>query len=339
MNNTKELTQDEMKTTLEAFYSNELYDLPLYIWGEAGAGKSQVVFDFVKKVYKEEKTPFFFQSCTPNTSEGRLIGYYTPSGEYVIPGPLKMAQDGGILVLEEFDALDPGVALVLNSLLAQRIFSIGDQTFPVHKNFMCIALGNTDLETVDYGYKRQEQDLSVISRFVRFKMGSDQESIKNTLPIYKQVRKLEAHRKTFISMRKLSYLQKIIDAGVTSSLPKAVEIAFETTLTETEAKFFLQPRPESSFKEFDDEKPIRELHSVEGWDHKSSAQLNYATSSKDAILAKFQSELTSTDEAYAEKLKSVKFWIDLKLPSTFNNLTYKTFREKLYAAISERGIK
>ncbi len=336
---TPELSQDQMYETLKAFHDGELYDLPIYLWGEAGAGKSEVVFKFVKEVSKAEKVPFFFQSCTPNTSEGRLIGYYSPSGEYVIPGPLKMAQEGGILVLEEFDSLDPGVALSLNSLLAQRIYSIGNQTFKAHDKFMCIALGNTDLETVDYGYKRQEQDLSVVSRFIRFKMGAAQDAIKNKVPVYSMVRKLEKSRNTSFSMRKLSYLQRLVDSKVTSSVSKAVEIAFETKLTEPEIRFFSSPRPENSFKEFDVEKDISSLSGVDGWDNKSQEQLSYALSSKEKVLAKFQNELTEADEKYSNVLKSCKFWIDLFSPINFRTLTYKTFREKLYSAVAERGIK
>lgn len=143
----------------------------IFIYGPTGCGKSYVA----AQVAKTLKLPFYFVSCTAGMSEGVLAGRLLPVGkqgtfEYVISEFIKAYETGGVFLLDEVDAADPNVMLIINSALANGKMAVSNRPakpYAVkHKNFICIASANTVGTGSDRMYSgRNKLDAATLDRF------------------------------------------------------------------------------------------------------------------------------------------------------------------------------
>jgi hypothetical protein len=139
--------------------------------GPAGCGKSHLC----EQVAKALGLRFGFISVSAGMSEGSLLGRLIPTGEagkfeYHISRFVDCYENGGVFLLDEIDAADSNVLLVINSALANGHLAIPARTAnPVakrHPDFVCIAAANTFGTGADRQYVgRNQLDESTLDRF------------------------------------------------------------------------------------------------------------------------------------------------------------------------------
>lgn len=110
----------------------------VFLYGDAGTGKSQLAEQVGQAlgldVYQIGAVKDVYQ----------LRGSFTATGEYVPSTFYNAFTNGGLLIIDEGDAMDAEAALELNGALSQRRFD-----FPIlgnmkaHENFRVIITGNT----------------------------------------------------------------------------------------------------------------------------------------------------------------------------------------------------
>lgn len=111
--------------------------IPVLMIGPAGSGKTTMG----ELVARDLKLPFGVISCSGGMTTMDLIGSLMPTGaggsfEFVASKFTEMCQRPGVFLLDEIDAADENLLLVLNAAIAQREFQIPTlniQTLPVFK--------------------------------------------------------------------------------------------------------------------------------------------------------------------------------------------------------------
>ncbi|PYV13060.1 MAG: hypothetical protein DMG21_21985 [Acidobacteria bacterium] len=116
--------------------------------GPAGCGKSH----FAEQVAKALALRFRSISCSGAMSEGQITGRLIPTGdggkfEYQRSQFVEFYEEGGVFLLDEIDAADANVFLVLNQALANGHLPvpnrIGSPQAMRHQDFVLIAAANT----------------------------------------------------------------------------------------------------------------------------------------------------------------------------------------------------
>ena len=162
-----EIIVDPKKTHAQA--STLIRNLKLYkqtmIVGPTGSGKSTLA----KQAADAMKLPYAAYSCNEEASKTELIGFNDLSG-YNQPNFLTFYENGGVLLIDEYDAMSPGMALVLNAAFDRS----GQLSVPTrksnpiaikHPDFYCILAGNTwGHASVEYS-GRDLQDRAFLDRF------------------------------------------------------------------------------------------------------------------------------------------------------------------------------
>lgn len=148
----------------------EFENLPVYLYGPAGSGKNVLC----KQLADEMGLPFYYTNCVLTKYD--LVGYGDANGNYVSTAFFKAFTEGGVFMLDEFDASDESAAITLNAALANRYFD-----FPVignveaHPNFKIIACGNTCGRGADEEYTgRNCLDAATLDRFSVVKIDYDE---------------------------------------------------------------------------------------------------------------------------------------------------------------------
>ncbi len=144
---------------------------PIMLIGPAGCGKSHVGGMLAKSLGLK----FRAISCTSGMSEVHLIGRSVPniadgSSTFMSTDFLDCYENGGVFLLDEMDAADPNLLLVLNSALANGFISIparaDDAMAYQHRDFVIVASANTFGRGADRVYVgRNQLDESTIDRF------------------------------------------------------------------------------------------------------------------------------------------------------------------------------
>lgn len=139
--------------------------------GPAGCGKTYLG----EQVAKALKLDFGFISCSTGMSEGHLTGRLLPTGkggamEYHATDFVRCYENGGVFLIDEVDAADPNVMLVLNAALANGFLPlpnrVGKPIAKRHKDFVCLAAANTFGRGADRLYVgRNQLDEATLDRF------------------------------------------------------------------------------------------------------------------------------------------------------------------------------
>lgn len=133
----------------------------VYLAGPAGSGKTFAVTQAAAILGLRSAV----QPCG-GISVGRLLGFATAGGGEVPTLFADYFENGGVLVLDEFDRMPAHVSIALNAALANRVAVIGGRSVKAHADFVIIATGNTDLRGATDEYTAgQCIDLSTIARF------------------------------------------------------------------------------------------------------------------------------------------------------------------------------
>ena len=117
---------------------------PVYITGPSGNGKSSMVLNICAK----NKIPLIRINCSVQSDEEKLVGSKTlvDGTIKIVDGPLVTAmRQGAAVCLEEIDALDTRLALVLQGICEGRsfYFALTGETIVPAPGFNIIGIGNT----------------------------------------------------------------------------------------------------------------------------------------------------------------------------------------------------
>lgn len=131
--------------------------------GGAGGGKTHLV----KQIAESLKLPFYPMSVGLQTTKSDLLGFINATGVYMSSVIREAYENGGVLLLDEFDSAHAGVVTILNSLLANGHASFPDKIVNKHKDFVCICACNTYGRGANVDYVgRNRLDGATLDRFI-----------------------------------------------------------------------------------------------------------------------------------------------------------------------------
>lgn len=156
--------------------------LNVMLVGPAGCGKT-VMAGSVAQAFDRKLTAI---SCSAGMSEAQLLGRLLPLGDggafkYVESPFVKAYREGGVILLDEMDAADPNLLLVINAALANGFVEIEaraanglDVRVERHPETIITAAANTWGSGADTQYiGRGALDVSTLDRFYRFAVDYD----------------------------------------------------------------------------------------------------------------------------------------------------------------------
>lgn len=143
----------------------------IMIYGPTGCGKTHVCGQLARALDLQ----FASVSCTTGMSEGVLTGTLLPTGkggqfQFATSAFLDCFENGGLFLLDEMDAADPNVLLIINAALANGWISLpkrlGSTSAVRSPDFLCVATTNTLGTNADRVYAgRNKLDGATLDRF------------------------------------------------------------------------------------------------------------------------------------------------------------------------------
>lgn len=142
-----------------------------FLVGPAGSGKTTIA----RQVCETLKRKFYCENRV--TSEFKLLGFMDAHGDYVRTQFRDAYEKGGGFLFDEVDASDPDALVALNSAIENGVCPFPDKLVSVHKDFFCIAAGNTYGRGADRHYVgRNQLDASTLDRFMIIEVDYDEEA-------------------------------------------------------------------------------------------------------------------------------------------------------------------
>ncbi len=175
-----EITTGKKKATIDAGTQHQTFPAlltmisagcPVFMVGPAGSGKTRGGEEVARVLGRK----FYPQSVGPQTTQSHLMGYMDAAGKYIRTAFRDAFEKGGLFLLDEIDAGNPGVLTCLNSALANTYCSFPDGIIKRHGEFICIAAGNTWGSGADRQYVGRNQiDAATLDRFAFLTWDYDQ---------------------------------------------------------------------------------------------------------------------------------------------------------------------
>jgi len=178
-------------------------DLPVFVHGEAGTGKSHAGRAAAKAMGLE------YRECImgPSDPASKLLGLRMIDGTIVKTQVREAWEHGGVLLFDEVCASNPSVLTVLNNAIESGRLDFPDGPIMRHKDCRMMLADNTDGERVSAHYPtRRVLDPAFLSRFYRFewvrdealetavatsRAAGDDEALATCLEFYRRVRARE----------------------------------------------------------------------------------------------------------------------------------------------------
>ena len=192
--------------------------------GPAGTGKTYMIASLSDRMGLD----FYKYSCSRDSSVHDLIGYKQPRSEtYLETTFLKAYENGGIFLVDEYDAMSGDMALFFNGIAdSSKFISIPHRDDkPIaqkHKDFHLVMCGNTwGKGSIEYS-GRDFQDLALMDRFrfCRHHVGYHLSLEKELMgPHHNFATKLRASLEktgSYLSTRNIEDMSNLIRAGVTT---------------------------------------------------------------------------------------------------------------------------
>lgn len=182
-----EITFDGKKTEVKGIVHREFdkllktvaSGLSVLMVGPAGTGKSHSA----ETIANALGLNFYAISVGQQTSKSDLIGYMSANGNYVRTQFREAYENGGVFLLDEMDAGNSNVLILLNSALSNGQMAFPDKMVKRHPDFRMIGTANT------YGYGASRQyvgrnqiDAATLDRFVTIDWDID-EQVERSLAV------------------------------------------------------------------------------------------------------------------------------------------------------------
>jgi len=130
--------------------------------GPAGTGKSHAA----EMVAEMLEMPFHAISVGSQTSKSDLAGYMTATGGYVRTQFREAYENGGLFLLDEADAGNSNVLILLNAALSNGAMAFPDKMVKAHPRFRMVATANTYGNGASRQYVgRNQLDAATLDRF------------------------------------------------------------------------------------------------------------------------------------------------------------------------------
>jgi len=186
--------------------------------GDAGSGKTYGAVQIAKALDLDYR----IFSFTNEISLSRCVGYMDAMGNYVKTSIREMYENGGLLILDEFDAMNPNVAVSLNNMLSGDEYTFPDAVVSKHDDFRVIACTNTFGNGADKDYSsRNKLDKATLDRFdEKFDWGYDEDleiAIFGNTDATKAVLAIRKNAKDLgitITPRRTKSVNKMVNRGV-----------------------------------------------------------------------------------------------------------------------------
>lgn len=160
--------------------------------GAAGSGKTTTV----AKVAEALELPFYSKSVSAQTGSHEFFGYQDAQGRYVRTLFREAYENGGVFLLDEFDAGNPNVLAALNQATANEHCAFADGMIPKHKDFICVMAGNTFGHGANSEYVgRNKIDAATLDRFAFIDFPYDEDLEYALAPDKNWCKKVQAFRK------------------------------------------------------------------------------------------------------------------------------------------------
>ena len=162
--------------------------------GEAGSGKSSAA----RKVAEVLSLDYGFISVGMTTTKTEFFGYMDAQGRVVETEFRKRFINGGVFLVDEFDAGNPNVSIALNEPLANKRAAFPDGVFEAHPDFICIAAANTygNGATAEFT-GRNALDKATLDRFTFLDWNIDSDFEKSLVDNHAWLGKVVAIRNAF----------------------------------------------------------------------------------------------------------------------------------------------
>lgn len=207
------------------------YGLSVLLTGTAGTGKTTIAM----QIAEDLKRPFSSMSLTKQSSMASIIGYKMMNGEYCASSFRTAYEEGHVFLLDELDAADSNVLLVLNTL-ENGFVAFPDKIVKGHKDFRLIATANPQDEHSIYT-GRSKLDFSTMDRYYEIKLPRDPKLEENltsseTVVQIAAARELLAEQGSSIqvTMRDAIRVHKLTGLGLDESPIEKVVFAKDSTL-------------------------------------------------------------------------------------------------------------
>jgi cobaltochelatase CobS len=195
--------------------------------GSTGSGKTTGAMQASKALGLK----FDAISVGMQTSKSDILGFMNANGVYVSTAFRKCYEEGGLFIMDEIDAGNSNVLIVINSALSNGFCSFPDKQVPAHKNFRFVGTANTSGRGKDLHYVgRNVLDLATLDRFVTIQWEYS-ENIESALPTQllakvKQARQFIQDKQIdgFVSTRSAFSMSALVESG------KTPQEAFEVVL-------------------------------------------------------------------------------------------------------------
>lgn len=162
---TTEVLHKDFDRILSMMIDNE----SVYLCGPAGTGKSYLA----QQVANALNLEYYYTNSV--TDDVQIKGFVDANGRYHETQFYNAFVNGGVFLLDELDGSIPETLVLLNNALANGYFSFPNGKAKAHKDFHCIAAGNTFGTGADNQYTgRYQLDASSMDRFALIMVDYDE---------------------------------------------------------------------------------------------------------------------------------------------------------------------
>lgn len=161
---------------LEDLFTFCANNIPTLLVGPPGTGKSAAG----QQVAEGFDVQFEAMSVGMQTSKSDILGFIAATGEYIQTGFRRAFEEGGVFLMDEIDAGNSNVLIVLNTALSNDFCQFPDKMVKRHADFKFIGTANTYGNGATQNFVgRNQLDAATLDRFAIIDWDIDPQLEKN----------------------------------------------------------------------------------------------------------------------------------------------------------------